>query len=97
MKKTALIAAAFAAISTVAIAGSPAHAKAVSPAHALAVSPADAELLPTAYKAPDEIMRRKTNSINRRAKKPAMRLNPKVCYERKRVGPQTYVIVRRAC
>ena len=89
MKKTALIAAAFAAISTVAIAGSPAHAK--------AVSPADAELLPTAYKAPDEIMRRKTNSINRRAKKPAMRLNPKVCYERKRVGPQTYVIVRRAC
>lgn len=28
---------------------------------------------------------------------PKIRLNPIVCYERRRVGPQQYVIVRRAC
>lgn len=30
-------------------------------------------------------------------KKPTIRLNPKVCYERQRVGPKQYVIVKRAC
>ena len=30
-------------------------------------------------------------------KRPKIQLNPKVCYERKRVGPKQYVLVRRAC
>ena len=28
---------------------------------------------------------------------PKIQLNPKVCYERQRVGPKQYVLVRRAC
>ena len=29
--------------------------------------------------------------------KPNVQLTPKVCYERQRVGPKQYVLVRRAC
>ena len=42
---------------------------------------------------------RKAEAWSRRLAKrpPKIRLNPKVCYERKRVGPKQYVLVRRAC
>ncbi len=42
---------------------------------------------------------RKAQAWSRRVKKmtPKVRLAPKVCYERKRLRPQQYVLVRRAC
>jgi len=103
MKKNTLIAAAFAAISTVAMAGSPAFATAVSPAQATAGSPAYADLLPSraiggigSFNKGPFIEHPRKGFIGGRKVGPRL-TTPKVCYERKRVGPQTYVTVRRPC
>ena len=42
---------------------------------------------------------RKAEAWSRRLAKrpPKVQLAPKTCYERKRVGPKQYVLVRRAC
>ncbi|HUT48496.1 MAG TPA: hypothetical protein VM325_04095 [Alphaproteobacteria bacterium] len=90
MKKTALIAAAFAAISTVAMAVSPAHATAVSPAHAEQIFQQIKGI------GAGNTYHPKDGFVGRRKVGPKF-FTPKTCYERKRVGPQNYVIVRRAC
>ena len=82
MKKTALIAAAFAAISTVAMAVSPAHAEQIF--QQIKGIGAGNTYHP------------KDGFVGRRKVGPKF-FTPKTCYERKRVGPQNYVIVRRAC
>jgi hypothetical protein len=94
MKKITLIAAAFAAISAVATAVSPAYATAISPAFA------DIDRLQNASECcipPQQARRAENWSRTKIKRRPKIRLNPKVCYERQRVGPKQYVIVRRAC
>ena len=95
MKKTALIAAAFAAISTVAMAVLPANATAIGEIEASAY--AGTELLRQQSVGRGKyIPHPKDGYIGGRKVGPQL-VTPKICFERKRVGPQTYVTVRRAC
>ena len=95
MKKTALIAAAFAAISAVATAVSPAQATARGEMQAPAY--ADTDVLAQAGGPGRFPMPLQKRNYYGKQQKPNARITPKVCYERKLVGPQNYVIVRRAC
>ena len=97
MKKITLIVSAFAAISAVATVVSPAYATAMGEMQA----PAHADTEPLAQAGGPGPGRgamplHKRNYYGKQ-QKPNARITPKVCYERKRVGPQNYVIVRRAC